>query len=565
MKTHSCNATNMSLRNPAVVMQPKKLGAMHQNRLSFVRILIRRMANQQWKITPTVWNISSQGYGIAQYRLDTPNQHYHLVVFSNAINDEDRNDRVIAEKWDVTFALVVGDVDDVLFDQLHNNVPLQEAGRLSSQVLVLARANKSVRIFNHIIEKLAQGQQPETQLLADVGYILRTTAVYGNGKFGIADFELLEDNPDLSLSFSAQMCAVYILRQFSLDWVHFLAQQQANGNAATLARPLQRYIGIGNATGLGMAPYLIRHPRIIDQWMTTRETAIAMAMANPITSAGRLQLVPLLQRAIDHLQQTTTIDVDQRQLNVAATIELQVIIEQLTFTAVDNNNWQDLLAQYHTMSQETQEILTSCILELYPEQIDMLENNFNADETLSLSTGICVSDLISLLQQRYQWALDIDFYQPLNNYWFWYRSKDKEEPRIGIRGQEAGEEKELALDIARQVFFLYQELQRSSPQETLATFLLKQPQYRAIARRTWTLGQCAMGDIQINILDQSTQPIHLLRCKLAMFGATKFDPRSDRWLRVTFFQGAPLSDELHPDEWLFPLLPTTTKDIKELP
>jgi hypothetical protein len=555
----------MSLRNPAVVMQPQKLGAMHQNRLSFVRILIRRMANQQWKITPTVWNISSQGYGIAQYRLDTPNQHYHLVVFSNAINDEDRNDRVIAEKWDVTFALVVGDVDDVLFDQLHNNVPLQEAGRLSSQVLVLARANKSVRIFNHIIEKLAQGQQPETQLLADVGYILRTTAVYGNGKFGIADFELLEDNPDLSLSFSAQMCAVYILRQFSLDWVHFLAQQQANGNAATLARPLQRYIGIGNATGLGMAPYLIRHPRIIDQWMTTRETAIAMAMANPITSASRLQLVPLLQRAIDHLQQTTTIDVDQRQLNVAATIELQVIIEQLTFTAVDNNNWQDLLAQYHTMSQETQEILTSCILELYPEQIDMLENNFNADETLSLSTGICVSDLISLLQQRYQWALDIDFYQPLNNYWFWYRSKDKEEPRIGIRGQEAGEEKELALDIARQVFFLYQELQRSSPQETLATFLLKQPQYRAIARRTWTLGQCAMGDIQINILDQSTQPIHLLRCKLAMFGATKFDPRSDRWLRVTFFQGAPLSDELHPDEWLFPLLPTTTKDIKELP
>jgi hypothetical protein len=244
----------MSLRNPAVVMQPQKLGAMHQNRLSFVRILIRRMANQQWKITPTVWNISSQGYGIAQYRLDTPNQHYHLVVFSNAINDEDRNDRVIAEKWDVTFALVVGDVDDVLFDQLHNNVPLQEAGRLSSQVLVLARANKSVRIFNHIIEKLAQGQQPETQLLADVGYILRTTAVYGNGKFGIADFELLEDNPDLSLSFSAQMCAVYILRQFSLDWVHFLAQQQANGNAATLARPLQRYIGIGNATGLGMAP-----------------------------------------------------------------------------------------------------------------------------------------------------------------------------------------------------------------------------------------------------------------------------------------------------------------------
>ena len=46
-----------------------------------------------------------------------------------------------------------------------------------------------------------------------------------------------------------------------------------------------------------------------------------------------------------------------------------------------------------------------------------------------------------------------------------------------------------------------------------------------------------------------------------MFGATKFDPRSDRWVRVTLFQGAPLFDDVHSDEWLFPLLPK----INELP
>ena len=65
-----------------------------------------------------------------------------------------------------------------------------------------------------------------------------------------------------------------------------------------------------------------------------------------------------------------------------------------------------------------------------------------------------------------------------------------------------------------------------------------------------------MGDIQMNVLHKSSLPMHLLRCKLAVFGATKFDPRSERWVRVTFFQGSPLLDEIHDGEWLFPLLPS---------
>lgn len=64
-----------------------------------------------------------------------------------------------------------------------------------------------------------------------------------------------------------------------------------------------------------------------------------------------------------------------------------------------------------------------------------------------------------------------------------------------------------------------------------------------------------MGDIQINVLAKRALPMNLLRCKLSIFGATKFDPRSDRWVRVTFFQGAPLMHEIHPNEWLFPVLP----------
>jgi len=39
-------------------------------------------------------------------------------------------------------------------------------------------------------------------------------------------------------------------------------------------------------------------------------------------------------------------------------------------------------------------------------------------------------------------------------------------------------------------------------------------------------------------------PIDILRCKLAFFGASRFDPRSDRWVRISLFQGLPYPDEL---------------------
>ena len=48
-------------------------------------------------------------------------------------------------------------------------------------------------------------------------------------------------------------------------------------------------------------------------------------------------------------------------------------------------------------------------------------------------------------------------------------------------------------------------------------------------------------------------PIDMLRLKLSFFGAVKFDPRSDKWLRINMYQGAPLSHELKNsnDTWVY--------------
>ena len=540
-------------RPAAVVMAPARLGAMHQTRLSFVRRLLRQWARERWALACTRWELNPQGHGDAVYTLTARKAAYRLVVFSSPLAADERSDRVIARRWDVTCALVLGDLDPDLFAQLRANVPKQEAGRVNSRVLVLFRANKSVRLFDHVLDALARGQQPDPARLAQAGYLLRTTAVYGNGKFGLADFERVRQDTDFDVSFSAQMCAVYLLRQFCLDWIHHLARHRGGDQAVALQRPLQRYLGVGNATGLGMAPYLINHPRVVDRWLTQRERALSAARAQPPSAAARQRLADLMARAAAHLAGVATVNDRQRALNQTAAQELERIAQALPTTPLPA--WDDLLHDNRRYNLETQEAVISGLLELYPDQVDPFADAMNADEALTLPPGLRTGELRDLLQRRYAWALAIDFDDPAQQHWFWYASADKEEPRLGVRGIDPGHQREAPLDIARQIHRLAAALDKELDDCTVTDFLLRRPGHRRIARRAWTLGHSDLGDIQSNVLAHDALPMHLLRCKLSLFGATRFDPRSDRWVRVTLFQGAPLADEAHDGEWLFPVMP----------
>ncbi|WP_264753503.1 hypothetical protein [Psychrobacter sp. P11G3] len=562
--TNNANNKSIDVKPPSlgtgfrtrdVIMDAQRLGAMHQTRISFVRTLLRKIDKEKWTLSTHLWDLDENGYGKVIYRLHTPEHLYHLVVFCNELADEERNDRVIAQKWDVTFGLVFGEISGELLDNLQANVPLQEAGRNSNMLMVLARANKSVRVFDHIVSSLAAGQQPDLDVLAQVGYILRTTAVYGNGKFGIYDFKPLDHSADFDQSFRAQMCAVYLLREFSLDWVDYLAQKKGSSKAVALHPEIKRYLGIGNATGLGMAPYLINHPCVVDQWLTTREEALQATLTCQIEPKETAHFASLIKRAIQHFGEIVTINEQQIKLNETVVTELMVLQNNLMTTINHYVTWAEFLQAHHDLSLESQEVIISCLMELYPERVDAFQEKINADESLSLPKGKVIQDLIDVLERHYQWAINIDFSQPENSHWFWYRSVDKEEPRLGVRGQEMGADRELALDIARQANKLYFALKQVNAQQLISEFILNQPKYRSIARRVWTMGHKQLGDIQMNVLHKDALPMHLLRCKLSMFGATKFDPRSDRWVRITLFQGAPLFAEVHSDEWLFPLLP----------
>ncbi|MEJ6069257.1 hypothetical protein MT378_16045, partial [Psychrobacter sp. 16-Bac2893] len=324
-------------------------------------------------------------------RLQTPEHVYHLVVFCNQIADEERNDRVIAQKWDVTFALVYGEIGDELLANLKANVPLQEAGRNSNMVMVLARANKSVRVFDHIVSSLAEGQQPDLDVLAQVVYILRTTAVYGNGKFGIYDFKPLDHSEDFNQSFRAQMCAVYLIREFSLDWVDYLAQKKGGAKAVSLHPEIKQYLGIGNATGLGMAPYLINHPCVVDQWLSAREGALQAVLVcdteDDRNNNKIQQLSHLMKRAIQHFSEVVTINEPQILLNSTVVDELNKLQNNFMSEIEGCVTWADFLQRQAHLSFESQEVITSCLMELYPELVDTFAGQANADETMSLLGG----------------------------------------------------------------------------------------------------------------------------------------------------------------------------------
>ena len=551
------------MRPESQAMELSRLGALHSSTLSFMRTLIRRIMDEEWRIAQQQFALDDEGFGTAIYRVETLNGVFSFVLFSNRLADEDRNDRVIATRWDLTMALCEGEVDADWLEDLRENVPKQEAGRVDARVFSLSRANRSSRLFNYVLEALSEGRQPDPKRIAEVGYLYRTTAVYGSGKLGMADWNKVRRNfPDFNRPFAPEMFICYLLRQFSLDQIDHVAKRRAPDTAVTLDNRLKRFIGIGNSTGLGMAPYLINHPELVSQWVENRETALARVLHKARPSEHRVRgFLELLVRAAQHINEANTSDAEQIERNAKLQHEFPEVEAWTERNSATMKTWSALsdyaLAHW---SLEMQELLHSIIIEVYPELVQDLENNYTVIPNLELAPEMSTQHLRELIETRYDWALAIDFSDPDSNSAFWYRSEEKLEPRIGFAGADPGVEKQMPLPIGRRVRECYDLLINdiaSHAESDVIHFLLRQPAQKSIVRRIQTMAQRRYGEIRTNLADKEVRPMDLLRAKLSFFGVSKFDPRSRLWVRNTMYQGAPLvSDIGYPYEtWFLPLTP----------
>ena len=547
----------VQLRDPNTIMKLSRLGSFHQSKLSFLRSFLNEF--KDWEYKRDLFNLDKFGYGEAVYSFRKDKRTYSLVCFANKIKDNERSDRVIATKWDAAFTLHDGVPTQKDIDRLKNEVPKQEIGRLSFKELTLSRANKSVRVFNHVVEKLSEGKQPDLELLSKVGYLYRTTAVYGSGKFGLADRFRIKNREEINGPFRLEMMLVYLVRQFTFDQVNHVAQHKNPIKAVKLDKKICKNLGIGNSTGLGMAPFIVNHPTLLNNWVLSRE--IALKKIREIKTVKKKEsdlFVDCIKKSITNITSWNT-DSEYQQIkikNLLKDIKKFIKFIDKSFDFEDEYPFNKIYIWLENeVCVECIEYVVSIMMEPYNEITTPLITQMSSEEDkyFTIPSSRSLKELRNIIEKKYSNILKINFDKKQNTQNFWFISKNKEEPRLADRFEESGSELEQPLAIARDVKKLYEKLLNTTNISTVAEFLSKNSELRHIIRRVFIVEKFPYSEIQDNTIGKNIMPIDMLRLKLSFFGALKFDPRSDKWLRICMFQGAPLPDELknYDEQWVY--------------
>ena len=548
---------NVELRDPNVIMKLSRLGSFHQSKLSFLRSFLREF--KDWEYKRDLFNLDQNGYGEAVYSFKKKNRIYSLVCFANEIKDDERSDRVIATKWDAAFTLHDGVPSKNDIERLKNEVPKQEVGRLSFKELTLSRANKSVRVFNHVVEALSNGEQPDLNLLSKVGYLYRTTAVYGSGKFGLADRFRIKNREEINGPFRLEMMLVYLVRQFTFDQVNHVAHHKNPKKAVKLDEKICKNLGIGNSTGLGMAPFIVNHPTLLNNWILSRETALKkIREIKNVSDKDSKLFTDCIKKSLTNITSWNT-DSEYQQNKIKSLLNdvkkfINHIENKFDFKTEYAFNKIYLWIEKETC-EECIEYIVSIMLEPYNHITEPLVKNMSSEEDkyFNIPTNRTVEELRTIIEKKYPNILDINFEKQENYQNFWFISKNKEEPRLADRFVENGSELEQPLAIARDIKKLYEKLLVFKNSLTIAEFLSNSSELRHVVRRAFIVEKFPYSEIQDNTIGKNIIPIDMLRLKLSFFGALKFDPRSDKWLRICMFQGAPLPNELknYDEQWVY--------------
>ena len=547
----------VELRDPNKIMKLSRLGSFHQSKLSFLRSFLNEF--KEWEYKRDLFNLNENGFGEAVYSFKKNKRVYSLICFANEIKDEERSDRVIATKWDAAFTLHDGVPTKKDIERLKNEVPKQEVGRLSYKELTLSRANKSVRIYNHVVESLSKGKQPDLNLLSKVGYLYRTTAVYGSGKFGLADRFRIKNREEINGPFRLEMMLVYLVRQFTFDQVNHVAYHKNPKTAVKLDDNICKNLGIGNSTGLGMAPFIVNHPTLLNNWILSREKALKkIREIKDVESQDSDLFIDCVKKSLKNITSWNT-DSEYQQKKISSL--LKDVEKFLNFIDKDFNfkNEYPFNKIYQWLEdntcEECIEYIVSIMMEPYNDIINPLVKEMSSDEEkyFNIPTYRKVDELRNIIEAKYPNILDINFEEKENNKNFWFISKNKEEPRLADRFEEHGSELEQPLAIARDIKKLYDKLLVSKNSLTIAEFLTSNSELRHVVRRAFIVEKFPYSEIQDNTIGKDLMPIDMLRLKLSFFGALKFDPRSDKWLRICMFQGAPLPNELksYDEQWVY--------------
>lgn len=553
----------LTLPPPTTAMRPEALAALPPSRLSASRSLMNTMVNEGWRVDLVHFDIDDRARGEAVYRVHTPSMSFDFMAFSFEPVLEGRTGRIIGTNWDMTGSLVEGEATPEHRRRTKAELPKLYAGRATPGSLVWCRSNRSLRLFDHAIECLAAGRQPDAEELWRTGYLMRNTGLDGNGTFGTRSFLALEDDHPLRAPYHAQMLAAYLMREFSFDLVEHLARQ-VSPDAVRLDPDLRRCLGLGNGSALGLVFFANNHPRLLDRWLTLRFTAVAEMREIPAASgdADLARVRELVDRAIDFYADDPF---TYQSFTPATTVAdgLRRIAKELR--DVDASaSFGDLVDGVRAeVCVDAVEVFHAILLELRPGRVDTLLRRMPVDEALRRRPERTVRELLALLRDEYSWADEFDTESHAGYRFRWYKSRDAEEPRRGPV-EEVPEGFEWALDLPGDVRRLTRLLHAQPGDRPVGEFLVDHPAQRATVQRVQGLAGGNYHSPHMNMLAGDFVPARIVRLLNSAFhGLDKTVDGFGRNVLGLLFHGAPTREDLAAgaaDDWIYPSRPRKGSD-----
>jgi len=546
------------LREPGAVMSAARAAAIVPSALSFPRATMREMVRDRYRVTKLRFDLDAQGRGEILYRLDGAGWTFHFFLISQKLAEEQKTDRNYAQSWDAMGVLCQGPWSAAREAHLRREVPKQRAGHADYDTLIYARGNRSARVFDAIVDALAEGRQPDLTLVAPIGYILRTTAFIGNGQLGTRPLLGFESNHPLRRPYHAQFCSAFMLREYVFDLVDHMARARSP-KATRLAPAYRRYIGLGNSAATGLAAFVANHPHLMHQWSIAHERALALARQRPVRDGDADAFGRLLDKAIAYHAEGARPSDGVFTAPQAVSDELARIRDAFASLPEGNRSWPVLCGwAERNVGADAREILDSIVLELHPDLALQFADAFKADERFEVAAAMSVGELRDRMRADYGWALEMAPTDASFSY-FWYRSTSApRDVRRGLRGREASFEAETTMDTALKVQSLWASLSGISGDATTADVLRARPDLRHIVARVQSLSGCGYAELRERMLAIDYSPFATIRFALSFFGMEKFEAAFPKSVRGVFMQGAPIAEDVaagKDGDWPFPLLP----------
>ena len=235
------------------------------------------------------------------------------------------------------------------------------------------------------------------------------------------------------------MMLVYLVRQFTFDQVNHIAKHKNPNTAVELDENICRNLGIGNSTGLGMAPFIVNHPILLNNWILARETALKKIREIEKEFKDEFNIFKrcLVKSFKNVINWNTDSDFQNKKIK-QLTSDLEKFILFINEDFVYENpfpynkiyTWAE-----ENVSDECIEYIVSMMMEPYDDIVNPLIKKMSSEEDKYFNIPInrTIEELRNIIEKRYSEILKIDFKKKENNQNFWFISKNKEEPRLANR------------------------------------------------------------------------------------------------------------------------------------